>query len=82
MNSGVRPHAYDIAASCFSSCCMRSLSRCWGLGTVAGRHAFDEMAGILPLASGAISVLLALFALLAWWRHARLRMVKSIQTEA
>ena len=54
----------------------------WGLGTVAGRHAFDEMAGIVPLASGAFSVLLALCALLAWWRHARLRMVKGVRAEA
>ena len=42
----------------------------WGLGTPSGRAAFDEMAGILPLASGAASVLFALCALLAWWRHA------------
>ena len=32
----------------------------WGTKTVQGRHTFDEMAGIIPLAAGALGVLLIL----------------------
>ena len=40
----------------------------WGLQTVPGRRAFDEMAGMVPLAAGAVGALLLLAALAAWWR--------------
>jgi len=30
----------------------------WGIKTDQGRHTFDEMAGIIPLAAGALGVLL------------------------
>ena len=30
----------------------------WGLETTAGRHRFDEMAGMIPLAVGALGALL------------------------
>jgi hypothetical protein len=40
----------------------------WGLTTTSGRRAFDEMAGMIPLAAGAIGVVFALAALVAWWR--------------
>jgi len=30
----------------------------WGLETTAGRHRFDEMAGMVPLAAGALGALL------------------------
>ncbi|MEP6881815.1 MAG: hypothetical protein ABI866_07475 [Dokdonella sp.] len=45
----------------------------WGVGTRSGQHAFDEMAGMLPLAAGICSMLLAIGALLAWWRHGKHR---------
>jgi len=32
----------------------------WGLETVAGRRAFDEMAGIIPLVTGIASFILLL----------------------
>ncbi len=40
----------------------------WGLSTVPGRRAFDEMAGMIPLAAGAAGALLLLAAVAAWWR--------------
>ena len=40
----------------------------WGLTTAAGRHAFDEMAGMIPLAASGLGVLFGLGALVAWWR--------------
>ena len=40
----------------------------WGMSTARGRSAFDEMAGMIPLAAGALGVILlmagALWALL------------------
>lgn len=45
----------------------------WGVSTRTGQHAFDEMAGMLPLAAGFCSMLLANGALLAWWRHGKHR---------
>jgi hypothetical protein len=39
----------------------------WGINTVAGRRAFDEMAGIIPFAAGVFGGLLAACAVLAWW---------------
>jgi len=42
----------------------------WGMNTEAGQHAYDEMAGIIPLASGLLGWCLiaaaALIAFLAW----------------
>jgi len=38
----------------------------WGLNTDAGRHAFDEMGGIVPLAAVPASFLLVLLAILFW----------------
>ena len=40
----------------------------WGLATTSGRQTFDEMAGMIPLAAGAVGVLFAVVALGAWWR--------------
>lgn len=42
----------------------------WGLHTVAGRRAFDEMAGMVPLAAGALGVLFLIVAAAAAWRAA------------
>jgi hypothetical protein len=39
----------------------------WGLHTTAGTRHFDEMAGIIPLAAGALGAVLACGALGAWW---------------
>lgn len=41
----------------------------WGLNTVAGRSAFDEMAGMIPLAAAPVGLCLAGAALLTWWRR-------------
>jgi hypothetical protein len=41
----------------------------WGLNTVAGRHMFDEMAGMIPLAAACLGLLLVGMALLLWWRN-------------
>jgi len=46
----------------------------WGLNTVPGRAAFDEMAGIIPLAAAPLGLCLALAALFFWWRDRRKRM--------
>jgi hypothetical protein len=35
----------------------------WGVQTVAGRRAFDEMAGMIPLGAGAFGALLLVAAL-------------------
>ncbi|WP_376092136.1 hypothetical protein ACE7GA_23035 [Roseomonas sp. CCTCC AB2023176] len=44
----------------------------WGLATSAGRHAFDEMAGMVPVAALLASPLLGLVALgLAWGARRR-----------
>ena len=43
----------------------------WGLNTVAGRHAFYEMAGMIPMAAGVLGLPLALGAAYAWWRSLR-----------
>ena len=40
----------------------------WGLSTVSGRRAFDEMAGMIPLASGLLGVLFALGSAFTFWR--------------
>ena len=39
----------------------------WGLNTVLGRAAFDEMAGMIPLAATPIGLLLLLCAAVLWW---------------
>lgn len=42
----------------------------WGYYTEAGRHQFDEMAGIIPLAALALGALLLLIGLaLLFWRR-------------
>jgi uncharacterized membrane protein len=43
----------------------------WGLRTVAGRRAFDEMAGMVPLGAGVVGAILAFCAVVTWWlsRH-------------
>jgi hypothetical protein len=43
----------------------------WGMGTVAGRHAFDEMAGMIPYAAAALGAALALASAFALWRSLR-----------
>jgi len=43
----------------------------WGTKTDLGRHTFDEMAGIIPLAAGAVGALLILGG--AIWMIARTR---------
>lgn len=40
----------------------------WGLNTVEGGHAFDEMAGMVPFAAGVLGGLCVLGAAFAWWR--------------
>jgi lipopolysaccharide export LptBFGC system permease protein LptF len=40
----------------------------WGLNTARGRRAFDEMAGMLPLAAAPAGVVLILLAAVLWWR--------------
>lgn len=39
----------------------------WGIFTVAGRHAYDEMAGIVPFGAGLLAAILAVCAMVAWW---------------
>ena len=45
----------------------------WGTGTAAGRAAYDEMAGVVPLLAGIVSPVPALLALLV--RYASCRVV-------
>lgn len=40
----------------------------WGLNTVRGRRAFDEMAGMIPLAAAPAGVGLLVLAAVLWWR--------------
>jgi hypothetical protein len=40
----------------------------WGLETVAGRQAFDEMAGMIPFAAAVLGALFCLVSAWAWWR--------------
>jgi hypothetical protein len=40
----------------------------WGLSTASGRRAFDEMAGMIPVAAGVTGILLAVAASIVWWR--------------
>jgi hypothetical protein len=44
----------------------------WGIFTVTGRRAYDEMAGVIPYSAGLLSALLAAGAVLIFWlsRHA------------
>ena len=44
----------------------------WGLNTVKGRQAYDEMAGIVPFAAQVIGGFLALGAAFLWWRSSRM----------
>ena len=43
----------------------------WGLNTVSGRAAFDEMAGIIPLAATPVGVFLLLGAAVLWLKRRR-----------
>lgn len=45
----------------------------WGGSTADGRHAFDEMAGIVPFAAGVAAVLLLVVSAIAWWWSVRRR---------
>ncbi len=44
----------------------------WGLNTVSGQHAFDEMAGMIPFASGLFGIFFAMGSAFAFWRSARI----------
>ena len=48
----------------------------WGLNTAAGRSAFDEMAGIIPLAAAPLGLLLLLCALGLWYWERRRAMAR------
>lgn len=43
----------------------------WGLKTASGRRAFDEMAGIIPLAVGVLGALFVVAAAFVLWRSVR-----------
>ncbi|HEX8402076.1 MAG TPA: hypothetical protein VF628_10260 [Allosphingosinicella sp.] len=43
----------------------------WGIYTLDGQHAFDEMAGIVPYSAGLGSVILGVSGLLTWWLNWR-----------
>lgn len=43
----------------------------WGLNTVDGQHAYDEMAGIVPFASAVAGWILAAIAVLLLWLRRR-----------
>ncbi|NUZ07972.1 hypothetical protein [Piscinibacter koreensis] len=45
----------------------------WGLSTASGRLAFDEMAGIVPFATGVSGAVLIAFAALLYWLATRRR---------
>jgi lipopolysaccharide export LptBFGC system permease protein LptF len=45
----------------------------WGLNTVEGQHAYDEMAGIVPFAAQVIGAFLLVGAVFLWWRSARIK---------
>ncbi len=40
----------------------------WGLNTASGRAAFDEMAGIIPLAATPVGFLLLIVAAVLWFK--------------
>lgn len=40
----------------------------WGLETRAGRRAFDEMAGMIPMAAAPVGLLFVIAAMVIWWR--------------
>lgn len=44
-----------------------------GLETRAGRRAFDEMAGMIPLAAAPVGLLFVIAAIVIWWRSRRER---------
>jgi hypothetical protein len=43
----------------------------WGMNTASGRAAFDEMAGIIPLAAAPAGLVLAVTSIFTWWRSTR-----------
>ena len=42
----------------------------WGMSTASGRRAFDEMAGMVPLAAAVAGALFVVVAAVVWWRAA------------
>jgi len=50
------------------ACCAFSY---WGLNTLAGRSAFDEVAGIIPLAASPIGLFLLVCAAVLWLKRRR-----------
>lgn len=57
--------------------CLLGASLCeafayWGTQTVTGRHAFDEMAGIVPAAASLLGNVLLAVAALTWWLSRRI----------
>lgn len=51
----------------------------WGLETPSGRTAYDEMAGIIPMAIGLLGGILLLIAIALWgWRWYRTRNEKQV----
>ena len=45
----------------------------WGLNTVDGQHAYDEMAGIVPFAAAVLGWILAVIAMVLLWLKRRAR---------
>ena len=43
----------------------------WGITTVPGRRAFDEMAGMIPLAAAPLGLVLMAAAVALWWYSRR-----------
>jgi len=64
---GIRVRALALSLVAAAMACVAFAV--WGLKTPAGRRAFDEMAGIIPMAAGLAGVLLCVAALAIWlWR--------------
>jgi Mg2+ and Co2+ transporter CorA len=43
----------------------------WGINSVAGQHAYDEMAGIVPYFAGLLALILAVAAIVFFWASRR-----------
>lgn len=47
----------------------------WGINTIEGQHAYDEMAAIVPYSAGLLAAVFALIAAgLYWWGDRRARL--------
>lgn len=55
-----------VSAACLVLAISLASFSYWGLYTESGRHAYDEMDGIIPLAAAPLSVCFAVCAVLAW----------------